>query len=173
QVRERDALRSDDDHLLVHHVQDAVRVPQEGGDVGSEEVLVRPDADDERALVPRPDDLSRFVRMDRQDRIGSAGLMQRLPGCFLPCRQIQMIATPALSYPRYWSRFRPSNRMGNAFRRPAYPTIPHIYRTTAPAGIVPRSRVPDSTRARSLITVPGAALTPLPISTSSPIKAPN
>src|SRR5713226_10512271 len=36
----------------------------------------------------------------------------------------------------------------------------------------PRSLAPDSTRARSLITVPGATLTPLPISTSSPIKAP-
>ena len=95
------------------------------------------------------------------------------PLSFMTCRPLPMIATPALSYPRYSSRLRPSNRMGNAFRRPAYPTIPHIYRTTAPAGIVPRSRAPDSTRARSLITVPGAALTPFPISTSSPIKAPN
>src|SRR5439155_21023234 len=55
----------------------------EGGDVGSKEVLVGPDADDERALVSRPDDLARFVRMDRQDRIRSAGLVQRLPGRLL------------------------------------------------------------------------------------------
>src|SRR5213592_4006948 len=68
------------------------------------------------------------------------------PLSFMTCRPLPMIATPALSYPRYSSRLRPSNRMGNAFRRPAYPTIPHIYRTTAPAGIVPRSRAPGSTR---------------------------
>src|SRR5207245_10682330 len=51
-------------------------------------------------------------------------------------------------------------------------TIPHIYRTTAPAGIVPRSFAPDSTRARSFTTVPAAAFTPFAISTSSPMSAP-
>src|SRR5919204_3876453 len=89
------------------------------------------------------------------------------------CRPLPTIATPALSYPRYSRRLRPSIRMGKAFRLPAYPTIPHIYKTTAPEGMVPRSLAPDSTRTRSLITVPGVTLTPFPISTSSPIRAPS
>src|SRR5438552_3292266 len=88
-------------------------------------------------------------------------------------RPLPTIATPALSYPRYSRRLSPSSRIGNALRRPAYPTIPHIYRTTAPEGIVPRSLAPDSMRARSLMIVPGATLTPFAISTSSPMRAPN
>src|SRR3990172_8130002 len=94
------------------------------------------------------------------------------PLSFTTWRLLPTIATPALSYPRYSRRFRPSKRIGRAFRRPAYPTIPHIYRTTAPAGIEPRSLAPDSTRARSFTTVPGATLTPLAISTSSPMSPP-
>src|SRR3989475_783782 len=94
------------------------------------------------------------------------------PLSFMTCRALPTIATPALSYPRYSRRLRPSSRIGRASRRPAYPTIPHIYRTTAPEGIVPRSFAPDPTRARSFTTVPAAALTPFAISTSSPMSAP-
>src|SRR2546426_750716 len=94
------------------------------------------------------------------------------PLSFMTCRALPTIATPALSWPRYSRRLRPSSRIGRASRRPAYPTIPHIYRTTAPEGIVPRSFAPDPTRARSFTTVPAAALTPFAISTSSPMSAP-
>src|SRR3990170_4313043 len=74
------------------------------------------------------------------------------PLSFTTWRLLPTIATPALSYPRYSRRFRPSKRIGRAFRRPAYPTIPHIYRTTA------RADTPDP-RTESCTTLVGPRIT--------------
>src|SRR2546426_11167129 len=79
-VLDRHPFRRDHDHLPVHHVRNAVRVPQEGGHVRGEEVLVWAEPDHERALVPRPDDLARFVRVDRQDGVRPADVAERLAG---------------------------------------------------------------------------------------------
>ncbi len=60
-----ESLRDPDD-LAVHHVDHPVRVPQQGRDVARDEVLAVPQADDERALVPRRDDLAPAGRHDRE-----------------------------------------------------------------------------------------------------------
>ena len=78
EVLQRDAFRRDDDHLLVHHVHDAVRVPQERRHVRCKEILVRPDSDHEGAFVPRADHLPRFVRVNREDRVRAADVVERL-----------------------------------------------------------------------------------------------
>src|SRR5207245_6707181 len=41
--------------------------------------LVRADPDDERTFVPRPDHLPGFVRVDREDRVRAADIVERLP----------------------------------------------------------------------------------------------